>query len=650
MALACFLISTFFFAAAIILTVITSLKPYSRNHFFKASIFLTVGVFLSSTALFFPLNYLSFHDYATPWLTTLLASAHTALRLFIVDCDFEFIFQQTSIMDAALQNCYIVFSTILFMLSPILTASVVLSFLENVSAQNRYIFSFFKDAYVFSELNERSLSLAKSIKHADPKRVIVFTDVFKKEDESSFEFIERAKEIDAILFKNDVTLVNFAFHSKKKKLYFFIIGNDEVENVNQTIRLTSSREKQPKVKDDNAPRRSVKGYDYPCADNRVYIFSTSNSTEQHLSAMAPQYIKLRRVSDVQSLVYNLLYNDGEEIFKAAKETGNTVYNAATKSYDPEKKISAIVLGLGSYGTEMVRALTWFAQMHPYRLEINVFDQKKHVDSVFRSNYPELFDINPAKQELPEPTTDANGNATVYPFRNGDFTTPGEAHYKISIHTGYNVTHHTFDEKLKELSDATYVFVALGNDDINVCISTKMRILMKRMGADPLIHTIICNPNKQDMLKYGHNVSGQSYDIRPYGDIHSTYSEECVLNSELEKAALDRHLAYVKMVVANEGLTGEDREKKIRAEEETFWKYDYNYRSSRARIIHERKSDKLGTRNAAQEHRRWNAYMRSMGYCFSGSVEEDSRNDLARLHHNLVPFANLRKEGDVKKDN
>ena len=51
---------------------------------------------------------------------------------------------------------------------------------------------------------------------------------------------------------------------------------------------------------------------------------------------------------------------------------------------------------------------------------------------------------------------------------------------------------------------------------------------------------------------------------------------------------------------------------------------------------------------ALEHRRWNAYMRAEGYVFSGSTDKSSRNDLAKMHHDLVDFASLSEE-EKRKD-
>ena len=51
---------------------------------------------------------------------------------------------------------------------------------------------------------------------------------------------------------------------------------------------------------------------------------------------------------------------------------------------------------------------------------------------------------------------------------------------------------------------------------------------------------------------------------------------------------------------------------------------------------------------ALEHRRWNAYMRAEGYIYSGSTDKASRNDLAKIHPDLVPFDML-SSSEKRKD-
>ena len=662
----CFLISATIFALALGFTIVNLFKSKNKVRFFKPFYVLITGVFLSITVLFIPMNYPMFEDHSFAPLVTVLSSVHTAIRFFIVDCDFELVLTGTVGMSALLKQCYLVFASILYVISPLLTASIALSFFENISAWFRFRCAFFRDTYIFSELNTRSISLAYSLKHSNPKRLIIFTDVFDDNDENSYELIDHAKKLDAILFKKDITIINFKKHSKKTKLHFFIIGNDEIENINQAVILASPASSDKNFISNPSGKHTF-SYDFPRGDTRIFIFSTKGSIEQYLSAIHPKHLKLRRINDVQSLVYKILYDDGMQIFNSAVETGNTVYNTATKQDDPEKKISAVILGVDHYGTEMIKALTWFSQMHPYKLEINAFDKEKNSDLIFASGYPDLFDINPAKEKLPEPEKDENGNYKVYPFRNGDYYTPGESHYKISIHTKENFDTSEFDNKFSKITDASYIFISLGDDDTNIRIATKIRILLKRMNLkngtpdrSPVIHTIVHNPLKKDMLINGRTAAGTSYDIRPYGDIASTYSEACVLNSEVEDQALARHLKYVYRIVESEGLTGEERQSKIAAEEETFWRYDYNYRSSIASAIHskfKKECDIPGSKKQPSErtedenvfyrimeHQRWNAYVRSEGYVFF-----EKRDKSAKTHHLLVPFDDLPYEEQIKDD-
>ena len=82
------------------------------------------------------------------------------------------------------------------------------------------------------------------------------------------------------------------------------------------------------------------------------------------------------------------------------------------------------------------------------------------------------------------------------------------------------------------------------------------------------------------------------------------------------------------------------EERKEANLQAFNKYEYNFSSFLARIIHRNLREKLAIDNTEIEHRRWCAYMRTEGYQYSGSDKEESRNDLAKLHNDLIPFVSL----------
>ena len=50
--------------------------------------------------------------------------------------------------------------------------------------------TYFKDVYIFSELNDKSIVLASDIKSRHKKSAIVFTDVFEDNEEKIYELIE----------------------------------------------------------------------------------------------------------------------------------------------------------------------------------------------------------------------------------------------------------------------------------------------------------------------------------------------------------------------------------------------------------------------------------------------------------------------------
>ena len=589
------IISAICLISSIILAIIRAKSKYKSGRLLDPSKILFAGVIVSSVILFLPIYINTFKSSDCGIFETVLIAIHNMIRLFIVDGEFEFITSSLVGVPTLIFKGYTTLFSILFVLAPILTFGFVLSFFKNISAYKRYITHYNSDVFVFSELNEKSLALAKSLHSNNPKkRLLVFTDVFEREEEQSFELIEKAKELGAICFKKDIVTIDFSVHSKNSDLSFFAIGEDESENINQALKLIDKLKYREKT--------------------NLYVFSTQVEAELLLAnafndvvvddKKIETKIKVRRVNEVQSLVSRTLYETGyEKIFASAYENENKV-----------KEINAIVIGMGQHGTEMTKALSWFCQMDGYEVRINSFDIDKLAEQKFVSLCPELMS----------------------PEHNDDFTTVGEAHYKLTIHSGINIDTRSFEEIVLALPRTTYVFVALGNDEKNISTAIKLRTLFAQAGIQPVIQAIVYNTDKKEALTNIANFKKESYHIDFIGDRKKAYSEEVILDSDVEDEALKRHLMW-----------GEERE---------FWQYDYNFKSSMASAIHRKMKilcgipgiEKKPAERTEQElwpirvleHSRWNAYMRSEGYVYSGSTEKSTRNDLAKMHHCLVPFYEL----------
>lgn len=551
---------------------------------------LSIGVVLSAVILFIPVYLNDFESTECGMFETIMISVHNMIRLFLVDGEFNVVTDSLADLPAATFKGYTVLFSILFVLAPILTFGFVLTFFKNVSAYIRYIFHFKSNVYIFSELNEKSLALAKSLYENDSKhRFFVFTDVFVNENEKNYELAEKAKEIRAICFKKDIIAINFAFHNKKSEINFFAIGEDQSENINQAIKI-------------------IRNSKYN-ENTNLYVFSTQIEAEMLLYHAFNQDktsgVKVRRVNEVQSLISRTLYDTGYE---------NIFQNAFTDE-DGIKKINAVIVGMGQYGTEMTKALSWFCQMDGYQVEIHSFDIDNKAEERFISLCPELMDTK----------------------HNNQFNIDGEAKYNIKIHPDIDVDTKQFDDIILSLPPTTYVFVALGNDEKNISVAVKLRASFMRQKHNPVIQSVVYNTDKKESLNGIRNFRGQEYSIDFIGDMKSSYSEEVILDLDVEEEALKRHLKWGK--------------------EEDFWRYNYNYKSSVASAIHrkmkilcgipgitkspeDRTDDELWSIRKL-EHCRWNAYMRSEGYVFSGdSQDKNTRNDLAKVHHCLTKFDDL----------
>ena len=295
--------------------------------------------------------------------------------------------------------------------------------------------------------------------------------------------------------------------------------------------------------------------------------------------------------------------------------------ARSKFREWGKEIGAVVVGLGRCGQEMAKALSWYCQMDGYRVRIHGFDRDPLAEDRFTAQVPEL----------------------MVPEYNNQWG-PGEAQYEIKIHSGTDVETASFVQKLKELKNTTFVYVALGSNGLNLRTAVALRMQFERMGIHPEIYAIMENSDQKEALTGIRNFRGQYYDITFIGDLDTCYSADVIINSPVEEEALQRHLKW--------------------GSEEEFWKYEYNYRSSVASALHryaklhcgipgvEKTQQELtaAERDAleALEHRRWNAYMRAQGYIYSGSKDKDSRNDLGKMHHDLINYKEL-SDNEKRKD-
>ena len=551
-----------------------------------------IGLILASVFMFIPVYIYEYNLNGFHVFEAILLSIHNMIRLFFVDGELSFIKDHVE-QNNLFGDFYFIYASFLFIGSSIATIGFILSFFKSLTARLKLRFTRKSSIYLFSSLNENSLILAKDIYTHDKDCIIVFFDVYEatEGDDPADVLIKEAQRLGFICFKDDI--LNFSFSKTRNNMFLhvFIIHDNESDNAYKALKLFQIYKDRDKT--------------------NFYVFSSQIESEVLLATADSGKILVRRINSIRSFIYYELYNNGLKLFQNAVSVGS------------EKVISIVIVGMGNYGTEMLKALTWFCQMDGYHIQINAFDNDEDALNRFRAMCPELMDS----------------------AHNGNFSDDGEAQYIINIHSGMRFDTPFFYQALRDIKQISYVFVALDNDVDNIRTATNLRMFFERMGIHPTIQSIVKSTAKKEALENATNYSNQPYDIQYVGDAESLYSRNVIINSDLETEALNRHLRWGK--------------------EDDFWRFDYNHNSSMASALHtklkkaldipgarvlpDQRSEEEKVALRKLEHRRWNAYMRTEGYVFSGSLEKRSRNNLGKMHHCLVTFDLLSPEEQQKDD-
>ena len=550
-----------------------------------------LGFFLSAFVLFIPIY---FYDYfATDsgfvrGIKTILLSIHNTIRLFILDGDFEIIKNavDANTVGDNLANVFTTYSAIIFVMAPVVTAGVVLSFFKNVSASVKYFCAPKADIYVMSELNDRSIALAQDIL-TNPtvlgKKLVIFTDVFEKEEEEKSELIEQARRLGAICFKKNITDINLKPNVKGITRKFYFVGDDEDANLRQSLVMIA---------------RCRENEVFNTSNTQFFVLSNSVESETLLNSADKDNMRVRRMSLARNLAIDTLQK--RSIFEKAVVKGE------------EKLINIVIVGLGGYGQEFFKTISWCGQMKGYKLNIHLFDMIEDIESQIRGFAPEVVKYNHKKIE-------------------------GEPFYDIYYHNAMDVKSQEFLEELSLIDNITTVYVTLGDDELNIETAMRIRMILARKGNnDADIMAIVYSSIKNETIKQNgiKDVSGNDYAIDFIGSMEERYTLNFIEQNELEQEGLRIHLSWSNTV----------EEKK--ANELLYEKYEYNRRSSMAQALHGQYREKLGLKDSANvteredrvmEHNRWNAYMRAEGYVYGSK-----KNHVARTHTDLVPFDSLTK--------
>lgn len=551
----------------IIVGIIIHITILKKKKDFKNNIFLALltGV-IAMTILIYPLE----QEY-TNTFTRLLASFFYAIKCAGMGQNLDILSQIN--MNGITGHFYFILINLLFIIMPIIAVGFILTFLEDVFVKIRLALVKAKELHIFSEVNEKSILLAKRLQNQKNVQV-VFTNVTDK-SKINIRSINMTEKITSIKLRNNL------------KIEFYMISSNADENLNKTLELIAKYKEEENIK--------------------INVINDSEEASTILDSTDKGKITIEIINEKERAVFNLL-NEKPTFLNSINNT-----------------ISILIVGCGKLGKEFLKDATWCSMIEGHKLKILVIDTK--ADEIKES-------INVEAPEF---------------LKNYDITflnTDIKSDQSLAI--------------LKQRNDINYILVSMDSDEKNLETAIMLRrLFLREYLTEPIINLWVSNEYKREQIANIVNEKKNSYNLNTFGSIENLYYQNNIVDSELEKLAIQIHLCY----------DPEDTQLK------RYNLLEYNKRSSRASALHikykiysilkeeftndmkenqkkfkQKYSKKIEDELTKNEHERWVAYTRSIGYVQASTKEvkqyyEKSKNYvyyLARMHPALVEFNKLDK--------
>lgn len=504
--------------------------------------------------------------------TSITASLFNTFRVFLFNEDMNFVLEAFS--DGRIR----LYISLLYVVAPILLLTSILSYIAEVSTQLKLGLYRFgkKDFYIFSELNIKSILLAEDLVRHNSKARLIFTDDQNKSESIQFNLVERAKTLGALFIHSGLLESNWLQKLKRHRVHFMLLSENQHNNLELGIAL-------------NQRYQSI-------LNGGLYILSESVESEMLLDSMEKSGLKIRRISEIQTIVQNLFIN-------------HPLYESAQNGY-----IEVLVIGGGSIGTEVVKTAAWCGQMEHHTLSITLVDYDQLAFEKLKLTCPELVDT-----------------------------------CNIEFKCIHVETPELYD-LLNDHQTATYVVIALSEDDFNSRTAITIRSYFERIRFGrtmPKILTHVESFEKSRLLQNLKSSQNQPFSIIPFGSKESIYQSHALLQNELEAKALKLHL-----YLGYKEKEFDEAEYNRKASIATALHAEYKIRSVGGTDYKDYAQYLLNPdhmdRQKRVEHDRWNAYTRADGFV-SASLDEAKeymvhikhhKNNLAKKHACLIPFDDL----------
>ncbi len=570
----------------------------------------------------------------------------------------------------------IVFSSFVNLFTPIAGGAIIFEVLTAVFPKLKWMSSFCKKQYYFSELNERSLALAKSILSGNKcivdRPVIIFTDTYIDDgNEEMSELIAAAKGIGAICISDD--LLDLHIRCLRKK-YVFLIDDAEIDNIKTLANLAKQID-----------CKSFKNTEiYVFYQDDSYVILEQNIIDVINEKYKKEFKKQIEIIEAECKAANKNKKETEKavdeflgkekpiidrvryyenlIFKLLKEI--PLITPIIDKKDSGKELNVTVFGSGFIGKQMVLSSSWAGQIYGYNLAINVISQesKDEIKNVFDNAYPEFLESTKPNSTLLKIFDDDEKRSSPYfTFRYCSHNFQKGCIKNIvceDINNGSN---------RHEVYDSDYYLVALGSDEMNISVAEQLqrKIAIEQQTNHKKIRNVVIVA-----IVYDSNLceafNAKTKDISShittvaFGSMDEIYDFKTIamINEDSDGKAVAKK--YLDSIIDDEKQTiRENKYKSYNAWSSLARAYHLYYRvfsaysymrdnniksdwndfvvenESALKMYYENVLDKPAVNSVYRylswlEHRRWNAYLRSIGFSAG-----DSKNLKLKLHNCLV---------------
>ncbi len=504
--------------------------------------------------------------------------------------------------------------------------SLVLGFVAGLfkNFYAKIIYNFFDKGklYVFSDFSNRSILLAEDIRQQmKNKCAIVFLGELNLQSDAHNDYAQRLSKINAYIFNCTVDELYLHKRYLKSNVYFFLLKQNEEENLKDALILADKYENNIPGKNDKTSNdlQSCKQEIY------VYLLNTYDETIAIIDAIKhPQNnaikMNFRIINESRTLIYSLF--DENPLFLSAKDD----------------KLKILIIGGGRLGTAAAEIAAWCGQTVKIKPQIIVVDKNTEIEKQFELKYPEL-----------------SANST------SEFA---KSECCVNFYT-CDVFSGEFANILREHPDVGFVICTLGDNETNIKVALKTTQIYEQLSYTNESKDLV-NPNMQTHVfvddPFLFDISSElkfdnknDCNIIPFGSYKKLYTQKNIISHYLNRLGMSVNRFYERDGVKADiqKAMGDEKEKLIkkthdRADDsynsKEFFRvssmaaglhFKYKMYSALCELNSEIFPAELWRNNPSSEmifklknalsdegvveelsileHRRWNIYMRSQGW-------------------------------------